>query len=106
MEDADVRKVFVYNKGKDSDIHSWIESLPQRSHSEFIRKAIRNYINHEQQLSSGNNLTNNNDLEKRLSLVENELKDLKENNFKSEVSREKEERKFVDASHIIKDLGK
>ena len=44
MSNTEVRKIFIYDKEEDHDIQEWIESLPSRSHSEFIRKAIRTMI--------------------------------------------------------------
>src|SRR5699024_4360069 len=106
MEDSDVRKVFVYNKEKDSDIHSWIESLPQRSHSDFIRKAIRNYIASEQQSSS--NSSDNFNLEERVSSLERELEVIKSGNQNPIINKKdaEKERSFIDASEILKNLGK
>lgn len=41
------RKHFTYDTIEDEDIHEWMESLPKRGQSKFIRVAIREYLKTE-----------------------------------------------------------
>ncbi len=111
MSNTEVRKVFFYDKEEDSDIQEWIESLPARSQSEYIRKAIRTMIALEK--SSNAKIEEANKLEERVSHLEKELSEIKTyliNNphggERNDSPDQGNERKFVDASHIIKNLGK
>lgn len=118
MSNTEVRKVFFYDKEEDSDIQEWIDNLPSRSHSEFIRKAIRTMIEIEKNNQPSESV---NDLEKRIALLEQEMNEVKTyiiNNSNVHFSQtldegnshdnreENKRRNFVDASHIIKNLGK
>lgn len=63
-----IRKGFSYDEVIDADIKKWFDSLPTRKHSQYIRLAIKEYINRELQEDllekiekavSSNNETNN-----------------------------------------------
>lgn len=118
MSNTEVRKIFIYDKEEDHDIQEWIESLPSRSHSEFIRKAIRTMIALEKKFQpKGEDIEK---LKERMALLEKEMTEIKtylttnakyyscesEEKNDSHLQKDNNERKFVDASHIIKNLGK
>lgn len=108
-----IRKGFVYYSERDKDIHEWLDSLPERSQSESIKEAIRYYLNNPQQQNDGqsynseilNNLMNEiNNLKERVKTLE-ELS-LQNSNEKTSVSNENSNDPYIDATEIIKNLGK
>lgn len=43
---ATIRKIISYDDLEDKDIKDWIDSLPPREQSKYIRLAIRTYLNY------------------------------------------------------------
>lgn len=69
------RVTFYYDSIDDSDIHKWIEELPQRGKSTFIKKAIREYIQKDESVSlSGLEGEKLKELEQRVQVLEKHLK--------------------------------
>lgn len=108
-----IRKGFVYYSERDKDIQEWLDSLPERSQSESIKEAIRYYLNNPHQRNEGqgynpellNNLIKEiNGLKERVQTLE-ELS-LKNSNEKTSSSNENSNDSYVDATEIIKNLGK
>lgn len=73
MSEKQIRKNFYYSAIEDSDIQEWFNSLPPKSHSEYIRKAIRHFMEREEFVK----LQEQDEYYKRLKLIENELQLLK-----------------------------
>lgn len=74
MSNTEVRKIFSYDKEEDHDIQEWIDSLPARSHSEFIRKAIRTMIALEEKSPKGEDIEK---LEEQIVILEKEMNRIK-----------------------------
>lgn len=108
MSDTRERVTIYYDRIEDKDIHEWIESLPERSKTTFIQKAIRLYI----QQDNSSPLANNENLEgifKKIKELEERIEVLESSNAnanRNSNEHQQNDTKYVDASHIIKDLGK
>lgn len=102
-----IRKNITYDTVEDKEIHEWFESLPPRTHSLYIRKALKEHI-------SGKTNTSMNQFSERLDRIEEILKtgditDYKnadEQKNKDLKSEEETNNNYVDADHVLKDLGK
>ncbi len=51
---ATIRKIFTYDDLEDKDIHDWLESLPQRQQSKYIRIALRTYLGYLREQENSN----------------------------------------------------
>ena len=51
---ATIRKIFTYDNLEDKDIHDWLESLPQRQQSKYIRMGLRTYLNYLREQENSN----------------------------------------------------
>lgn len=85
------RKLFSYDREEDADIHEFINQLPKRQHSKYIRMALRLL---KEQLETGNVTTS-----REVSLSTNPPKN-------SVNSKPKEEDDFEDLSEDILNMGK
>lgn len=105
-----IRKNITYDTVEDKEIHEWLESLPPRTHSLYIRKALKEYITNDRPIEYIS------EVNKRLDLIEEKLKIKYEDhssvkkNKKDETneseSKENKNDNFVNADDMLKNLGK
>lgn len=84
------RKLFSYDREEDADIHEFINQLPKRQHSKYIRMALRLL---KEQLETGNVTTS-----REVSLSTNQKNSIN--------SKPKENDDFEDLSEDILNMGK
>lgn len=84
------RKLFSYDREEDADIHEFINQLPKRQHSKYIRMALRLL---KEQLETGNVTTS-----REVSLTTNQKNSIN--------SKPKENDEFEDLSEDILNMGK
>ena len=102
---ATVRKIFTYDKLEDKDIHDWLESLPQRQQSKYIRMGLRTYLNY---LRDQENSTEPLKIGKRKSAIQT-YKNPKEESSKEEqlkVDKNGEDDYINLDQNFLDDLGK
>lgn len=108
-----VRKNFTYNKLTDPEIEEWFERLPNKGHSAYMRKAIKNYIRKEEENSLEEDIK---EINKKLTKIEQMISALHDGG-KVQIEEEDEssdnnnstdgpEDEFLDAKNILKNLGK
>src|SRR5699024_6220047 len=109
-----IRKNITYDTVEDKEIHEWLESLPPRTHSLYIRKALKEYITSEKPTKGNKDI---NQVYERLDVIEEKLRlnyvtyeveiDIKNQVVKStETEKDTRDDNYVIADHMIKDLGK
>ena len=116
-EDEHIRKGFMYNIAEDEDIHYWLNGLPARKHSEYIRKAIRHFMHSEQpqppqiaQSSSNEHYVSQEEMEaikQRLNAIEAQL--AKQSALLGATTAENtqnEENRYISAPDILQNLGR
>ena len=102
-----IRKNITYDTVEDKEIHEWFESLPPRTHSVYIRRVLKEHINSENSPEP-----NMNEVFKRLDKIEEQLRsgevtvNKNTDNQTSESENETNDNNYVNADHMIKDLGK
>ena len=112
-----IRKGFMYNAIEDQDIHEWLNGLPARKHSEYIRKAIRHFMHTEQpQLpqiaqGSGNEYYVSQEeietIKQRLNAIEAQLaKQSSPSGANTEKNKRNEENRYISAPDILQNLGR
>lgn len=103
-----IRKNITYNTARDKEIHEWLESLPPKSHSENIRKAIDFYLKHNEKDYNINLVEQVESLEIRVKRLEKEAFNKDETTRYEEVkgSNEGSDNDYLDAKNILKNLGK
>lgn len=70
------RKGIVLHKEHDKDILEWFENLPPRSHSEYIRLALRSFMKEEKGEEKLED--NQNSYDSRFNELQKEINELKE----------------------------
>jgi len=103
-----IRKNITYNTARDKEIHEWLESLPPKSHSENIRKAIEFYLKHNEKDYNSNLVKQVKSLEIRVERLEKKVSS-DNKTPESDKNKEKDERyndDYLDAKDILKNLGK
>lgn len=103
-----IRKNITYNTARDKEIHEWLESLPPKSHSENIRKAIEFYLKHNENDYNSNLVDQVESLVERVERLEKEFSS-DNKTLESNKDQEKDERHnddYLDAKDILKNLGK
>jgi len=109
-----IRKNITYDTVDDKEIHEWLESLPPRTHSLYIRKALKEYITNEKPTNENKDI---NQVYERLDVIEEKLRlnygesevDIDEKNQvdkPTESEKDTSDDNYVNADHMIKDLGK
>lgn len=117
IEDEHIRKGFMYNITEDQDIHQWLNGLPARKHSEYIRKAIRHFMHSEQQHSVQVVHKNNNEylvsrkeievIQQRLNAIEAQLaKQPSPLEAATTENKRNEENRYISAPDILQNLGR
>lgn len=108
-----IRKGFVYYSERDKDIHEWLDSLPERSQSESIKEAIRHYLNNPNQQYGEQSYNSDviNNLAKEMNDLKERVKNLEGLSSKNNIgnnssSYKNDDDPYVDATEIIKNLGK
>lgn len=116
-EDEHIRKGFMYNITEDEDIHYWLNGLPARKHSEYIRQAIRHFMHSEQQHSVQVVHKSNNEylvsrkeievIQQRLNAIEAQLaKQSAPLEATTAENTQNEENRYISAPDILQNLGR
>lgn len=116
VEDGHIRKGFIYNTCEDQDIHDWLNNLPARKHSEYIRKAIRHFMHTEQpqppqRIRDGNSehyapQEEIETIKQRLSRIEEQLIEQTAPVATITKNEQKEENRYINAPDILQNLGR
>lgn len=116
-EDEHIRKGFMYNITEDKDIHQWLNGLPARKHSEYIRKAIRHFMHTDQPQPPQITQSSNNKydvsqeeietIKQRLNTIEAQLAN-QPSPLEGATTENKrnEENRYISAPDILQNLGR